>query len=266
MLKKVQIRNFKSCKDVVLDNMGSVVALVGRNAAGKSNVLRAIDLIARAASATDESFMRFLFFNEKPLSLSAEIQLGRSLYCYSMRFVFKESPNHRGRVSVGLNESISVKYQDGDLSEVVSRSDTGVRTSFEGQFEIQLGSSLAPCLPALVALLPRTNGLVKILRPLLQFFNKVRYYPLDEPTDPSEWPSGYGYIHEEDYNKWLAKYKETGRPGTSVPMRILHMKLTGSESGRLRQVEEFLGDNGLKLIQRIRHTLKCFNGNGTTAG
>jgi hypothetical protein len=34
MLKRIQIKNFRSCKDVVLDNLGSMTALVGRNGSG----------------------------------------------------------------------------------------------------------------------------------------------------------------------------------------------------------------------------------------
>ncbi len=40
MLKRVEIHNFRSCHNVVLDDLGAVTVLVGRNAVGKSNILR----------------------------------------------------------------------------------------------------------------------------------------------------------------------------------------------------------------------------------
>jgi predicted ATP-dependent endonuclease of OLD family len=43
-LKWVHIKNYRSCKDVHI-NMGSVQALVGANNAGKSSVIRALDLL-----------------------------------------------------------------------------------------------------------------------------------------------------------------------------------------------------------------------------
>ena len=50
-VQRVEIRNFRSCHSVVLDDLGPVTVLVGRNAVGKSNVLRAVQWAAETARA-----------------------------------------------------------------------------------------------------------------------------------------------------------------------------------------------------------------------
>src|SRR5438552_3463753 len=53
MLTRLRIQNFRLCKDVDIDQLGPVVALVGRNGAGKSNILQAISAISRMATSSD---------------------------------------------------------------------------------------------------------------------------------------------------------------------------------------------------------------------
>ncbi len=51
MLKRVEIKDFRSCHDVVLDGLGPMTVLVGRNAVGKTNILRAMHWIAYTATS-----------------------------------------------------------------------------------------------------------------------------------------------------------------------------------------------------------------------
>ena len=55
MLTSVHIKNFRSCKDVKIENMGLMLGLVGRNGAGKTTILRAIEWAASTALSRELS-------------------------------------------------------------------------------------------------------------------------------------------------------------------------------------------------------------------
>ena len=55
MLRRFHVKNFRSCKNVVLEGLGSLTALVGRNGSGKTNLLQAIARLAHVAASTDLS-------------------------------------------------------------------------------------------------------------------------------------------------------------------------------------------------------------------
>ena len=56
MLKRIEIKSFRSCRDVVLDNLGATTVLVGRNAVGKTNILKAIEWVASTATSDKVEF------------------------------------------------------------------------------------------------------------------------------------------------------------------------------------------------------------------
>ena len=97
MLNGLTIKNFRSCRDVELEALGPVTTLIGRNAAGKSNVLHAIRRLAQIATASTPNELRWeeqplveagVAANQKAIDssglyLSADIVLDGRFYRYS---------------------------------------------------------------------------------------------------------------------------------------------------------------------------------------
>jgi AAA ATPase domain len=82
VLKRIQIKNFRSCKNVIIDQIGDIIALVGRNAAGKTNILKGVEWLARTAADPDPRRFRGPFYPQ-PITVSADLLLKKKIYCYS---------------------------------------------------------------------------------------------------------------------------------------------------------------------------------------
>ncbi len=247
MLRKIEIKRFRSCKDVSITNLPGIVALIGRNAAGKTNILRAIEWVARVAcgAVTDD----LLYRNVTPFDLgqpeiSIVIELKKKTYIYEFRFSLNRLTGPQPGFTVDFEESVSVQENGSAPQEICSRKGGEIRTSDNGTVKI---GNLAPCLPALASLFPATTPLVKQIRPLLDFFRRVRYYPLDEPSDAAERVHNANFVQDDEYRKWLAQYKQNESPGASVLMRLIYME----SQGRLKELESILGKTGLELVDKI---------------
>lgn len=246
MLKRVHIQNFRSCKDVLLEDMGAITALIGRNAAGKTNVLKAIEWLARVADGTSRglSYHGFSVIRET-IVVSAEVALKKT-YFYKIQHSIQVDDNKKN-VIPHIQEELFVQERGGSKEMELKRSGNKVEGPHLSP-DMTIGDGVS-CLPAIVSLLSSTHQVVKLVRPLLRFFGHVRYYPLDEPADPSRnAPELIGFIREEAYKKWLAEYKETGNPGSSVTMRLLHLFLSDLE--RFNKVKHIL-DAQLGLLDDI---------------
>ena len=96
MLDRIEISGFRTCDAVTLDGLGKVTALIGRNSAGKSNVLQAIQAMARLATASGPeasvwsdvpSIIKGQRDDGRGLSFRADVTFGAHRYRYSVRRV-----------------------------------------------------------------------------------------------------------------------------------------------------------------------------------
>ncbi len=231
MLTRVEIKNFRSCHDVVLDNLEPVTVLVGRNAAGKTNILRAIQSTASfAAPGPPLHELRTLG------DVSLQATTGQAKYSYSLE------------TSSGLAESLGVEDAHGAKHVLFSRKNGDVELPHAGTL-FKTGAS-APCIPAIMSLLPAEHPEIALIRPFLSFLEKVRYYPLevqDRPLDEGD--VGSVPIVPGLYEEWLARYRGAGDPSDQVLMRLLHAWLT--DSAVFEEICSLLGPNGLGLIDKI---------------
>jgi predicted ATPase len=250
MLKRIQIRNFRSCKDVTLDNLPPVTALIGRNGAGKTNVLKAIDWMARAGSGGSLDIASYpLPILDWQLIISAVIQLKRKSYSYALGLYHRAVDKNSDPFRLTLKESVSVQEQGANMREICTREGTEIKGP-DIDHSIKIGSYI-PCMPALESLLPASSVVVKQIQPLLHFLRNTRYYPLDEPSDAADQSTAISQvIQDEEYKQWLEKYKQTGDAGTSVLFRLIHMH----EAARTQfeDFENLLGSNGLGLVDTVQ--------------
>ena len=104
MLQRVEITNYRSCHGVVLDNLGAVTVLIGRNAVGKSNILRGIQWAASAATAANVDEIRNAY-----VAITLRVSAGASVFDYFIRLLATNADPKR--------------QPGGDLSESLTHSD-----------------------------------------------------------------------------------------------------------------------------------------------
>ena len=265
MLKHVHIQNVRSCRDVHLDNLGAMTVLVGRNGAGKTNILRAIQFAARnAVSQTtfeDPSLNLNAWAPPQNAQVALEFMLDGTFFRYVQRFVnptrSKAQPRRQPAVAHETLES-----REGDILQgvawrsILSREGEKVSAADKHGEVIQIGAN-APCLSAVKSLLPQDDPLLKTIQPVVGYLSSIHYYPLDELNLLSTQP-GFGtqIIRHTDYAQWL----QTKNPGStsSVLMRLIHMSQEMPED--FEQLKELLGENGLGILLDIKVETFTFPG------
>ena len=251
MLRRVEIKNFRSCKDVVIEIDGDFLVLVGKNGAGKTNLLRAIDWAAGCACSSitlDQDDLR----DDQPLEVKLQFDLDSKRYEYAVsvniaRFLISDEPTGLKMV---VGEKLLNLDQSGNSSLVFSRVDEVV--NIPGRPEpVKIGQE-SGVLPTVAKIFPADDVFVITTRPVLHFLNVLRYYPLeDEPKlDAAEWyNSSDRMIHGDAYSKWLTQYQSSGDAGASVLLRLLHLAVSNAEEFII--LKSMLGEDGLALIDAI---------------
>jgi len=239
MLTRIHIENFRFCQNVTIDDAGAVVALVGRNGAGKSNILQAIAQTARLATSAEATGLSELMRPGLPVTFELDFKTGAEDYRYHLGFSFDEKGSKRPTTEESLSRKDGTR-----LSNIVSRRSGQVLVASRKD-EISIGD-FTPCLPAISTLLPTTDSAVIEINPARAFLSAIRYYPLNEPTESGiENP----FVPDTDYAKWASVYESTGIHNDDLMMRIIYMQQKRTDD--FATLEHLVGKNGLGLIDKI---------------
>jgi len=257
MITKIQIENFRSCENVLLKDLGSLVALIGRNGVGKTNVLRAVVWMARMATVPDFALqnMSWIYTDtdyKKPPRVSIDVKVGNDLYSYSITQAIdraKDATKKASTLRISLKESIQRASNGGEPIDIIAREGTKITSPLRKE-PISI-NALTGALRALTSILPKDDPLITAVSPLLNVLVAIRYYPLDEPSDPFRdgANAGRGWVEGKSHSEWLTQYTNTGHPDDSVEMRIIHMSQADPE--HFDELKQWLGKDALGLIDEI---------------
>lgn len=237
MLKKVRITNFLSCKDTEIE-LDNVTALIGRNAAGKTNILKAIQWGAQFAVGNAPVY-EYSEFEMEP-SYSIEFLIDDDIFIYEIKI----KVDYRDHF-ISLIENLFVKISD-EWQLIAARSDDNA-THYVGKEKVELEiHSETPMIGSLLSLLSKKR-LNPLISKIFNYLSEIKYYTLDDEYKNvfhGDFPHGIG---GKKYKQWIPKGNK--EKSSSVIMRLLHLWHVDKDS--LNELEELIGKNGLNLIDSI---------------
>jgi AAA domain, putative AbiEii toxin, Type IV TA system/AAA ATPase domain len=255
MFKNIHIENFRSCASVDIQNIDKIIALLGKNGAGKTNVLQGISWGAHSAIETEPT--RLIEFSGTNFPRKAIFEILIEIYGYKYEIDISltmktsiEQEKTVNRLEIQFIENISRRSAESEAWTLLVARNNELAKIPESEQPVKIGR-YAPCMPTLAALLTEEHPTNQALKPLRRFLAGVRYYPLDETLIPQADIDRQPFIRQEEYVQWLSRLKTTGYSSNeAVVIRILHMRLE-----RPKQFEELcllLGKKaGLGLIDDI---------------
>lgn len=224
MLKKVRIKNFISCKDTEFD-LEQITILIGRNAAGKTNILKTIQWISWFILG-DEFF--FHASNSK-IEIEFYFLIDNVYLKYILNFFERKI----------LEEKLL--YNDNKKwNFLIERKDIYTIIYHYKDEEIAIHSKEnISIIKAVVTFLPEEQ-IEKNITNLIQYLISVNYYTLEKEDENID------IVKESMYLNWISSKKELE---SSVMMRLLHAWDKDKEI--FNEIQEILGKNGLNLIDEI---------------
>lgn len=247
MLKSVRINSFRSCENVRLDELGAVTALIGRNAGGKTNILRAIATAAEFASAR-----RVLDASQRDpsdIEIELEIQIEERRYRYELHF----SHPYESFVIESLLTAEGDADGVGSWSEIFRLCDGQLRSQLGGGVSLNVGS-LVSGYSALNELLPSDHALVESIRPLVTFLRSVRYYPFDEPNEVKT----KDFFSSAEYSAWKSATVGDHDAGDSTAFRLLLLR--DERQDKFGDLRAALGEDGLRILSDLKIDEASFEG------
>ncbi|WP_247682164.1 ATP-binding protein [Burkholderia sp. Tr-862] len=250
MLNFVHIHKYRSCTDVRFDNIGRITALIGRNGAGKTNVLKGIEWVAaiisdRAANSPAASH-RVLRDVEEPGSVTISFAIEGGAYTYFINKLTRYRRSDDGSVEALeiFKEELTEHGPRGPV-KLLERDNERVIFGASGT-EVAVSTS-SSAIAALIALLPESDSLRPRLDAIREFFAGVIYYPLEQALGGVPRTR---IVTAEDFAKWNARPNRFLLNSVeSTIMRVIKLFLENPK--KLEELQSLLGDDGLGLVRRI---------------
>lgn len=264
MLTSFHIKNFRSCKDVKLEDMGPMLGLVGRNGAGKTTILRAIEWVASTALFKDQPPR---FATVTVLEALAELQARLEMrvdghdYQYNVRRVVSEHHGPAGRPQHGRHEESLLVRSPGSSHwiDLLARTEETVELP-DRRSRVEI-NRLTAAMPALAALLPKDDALQVHLQRSMMALGNIRCYLGRGLFDPVSWfaTDPVGPVSQQSYESWAAGHDELVGNFSSLRYRIIHAQQKTPDI--FDELKTMIGPEGLGLLNDI--SVVALNGGGS---
>lgn len=235
MIKSIFIENFKSCHNLLIKNIKDTLVLVGKNGAGKTNILRAIEWAA--LSVTKQSFVDN--FYSPPDSLTLIVELGKSEFTYRLECttnIFAEAENNEDSDDHHMVAEEFLTVKEGDSEKVIFKRSAGDIYLGAEKTRLKIGRGATACAAILT-----TQPIDQTTRMVLEFSDYMRGVSYNH-LDTLAFEAGNRVVFENDYLKWLKVNHSNQDESKETEMRVLDLSRRRIEKfNELKEVLSHLG-------------------------
>lgn len=242
MIHTIHISEFRSCIDVRLSNLTSVTALVGRNGAGKTNIMQAVEWLATLVSGVKGG----VDYSDNG-KISVEFTVSDKNYSYYVNRVSSYSfLSGKTTEDILFEESLSMVDSSGREELLVKRD--GDNVYLAGSEEPLTISSSISAINWLTSFLPKSDKMRRPLIDVWHYFTRVIYYPLSDNAMADD----LAFVVSDDYSKWLDGLSSWKCLTASDTIRnIIKMHLQNDDLGKFDEIQALLGPDHLDVISEI---------------
>lgn len=234
MLKSLKIYNYRSCVDTAIDDIGAMLVLIGRNGAGKSNILKAIEWVASSTYKRPSELVLFTGTLQFP-NVEVDFTLGDRILRY--RAGVEWFPQQKS-ATFRVNQFLSEVLPNGHVRQIFALENGELATS-RSSVPVSVGPE-ANAFTSIPSLFPDFSE-AYTLEFANKFLARVKYYPLDTPSQ------GALIVSKAQYDGWLGGKRELEIP--EVIFQLIYLKNQRPE--KFYELIQLLGENGLNIITNI---------------
>jgi predicted ATPase len=244
MFTSIHIKSFRSCRDVRLSDLQSILVLIGRNGAGKTNLMKAIAWACEYGSGLPRvANPKNLYSLSNDGSVQLTFSIKGSTYCYAIERItqFDKDMN----IIISVSEKV---YLGGEIASrpILSRQGEEVFLYDEENNVTTIKiASTTPSLPAIHSLLPESNPFKTVAEDILIFLGSVKYYPLHNFEEISE----SALVPGEMYRKWKSNKQDNFNSVSNLQYTLIELSEDHPEV--LEELNSLLGVDGLGVIDNI---------------
>lgn len=226
MLKKVRIKNFLSCQDTEFD-LDQITVLIGRNGAGKSNILKVPFWLSWSISLGNGDF--FISLN-KETEITLEFLINNNEFKYNI--FRKEGLESKEILYIYKNEWVKIVERDAD--KAIYYEEKAIKFNVNGNI---------PVIKSIVTFFS-VEKIDTSIKDLYNYLNGINYYTLENIDRKDR-----AVIIASDYKQWLSTKNTKSLTDSPAMMRLLDSWLQDKEL--FNEISEIIGKNGLNLIDKI---------------
>lgn len=257
MFTSISIKNFRSCSDVHIEDIPSMMVLMGRNGAGKTNVLKAIEWACATASAAAFSLRNAPGI---PRQISLSFDIDDTKYIYEVEH-YRSVSKSKKITEAAFRETLS-SLKNGFSQTIFTRDGEKLVLHYSEGNRQQLEISLhGPAMAAINSLRPDGDYHRQITEKIVDRLSAVKYYPLNNfdglNVDPVIQGSSYKEALENDFAE------ENDALQTVYKIIRLHNEFPE----KFEELRALLGGTGIGLLDDIafsKHEVRSDNRKSTS--